>query len=382
VKNIYLSQSGNMLIGGSQIAGSQDFLACVKQFSGTPKTSTWSGLYWTGGLRFDTDIGTNASTSAFAGAVNVAPSLTNLTMSQRLHQLGIAPGFDFTGANPYSLNSDLTFASNFDIVGLGANASLFTAVDLNQYDTGGYSFEIGIAAPTLSGSGVYINPQGVLNAASLAPFGVSLAPGEYVSIFGSGLGAAPTAGAVPYGIELNGTSVNVNGLPAPIGFVSDSQINVLIPYGATGATATIQASFNGTPSNQVVLPLAAAAPGVFSADSSGTGLGAVRHSDGSVVNSANPAKRGESIVVYLCGLGAVATPIPDGQASAVPDNANNKVVVYIGESAGTIAYAGLSPGFPGLYQINVTVPTTATGTLPLAVQTAYFYSDQVSIPVV
>ena len=380
-KNFYVSASGSMILGGSLVAGTQDFMACVKQFNGTPTTSTWSGLYWTGGLRFDTDIGRNSSTSAYAGSLNAMPSLTNITMSQRLHQLGISPGFDFTGSNSYSVNSDLTFASNFDIVGMGLSGALFAAVDLNQYDTTGYSFEIGVLAPTLSGTGVYINPQGIMNAASLAPAGVSIAPGEYLSIFGTGLGGSDTSGTPPYPTTLNGTSVSVNGIAAPVSFASATQLNILVPYGVTGSSATIQATYNEAKSNQVIVPLAAAAPGVFSSDGSGTGLGAVRHSDGTAVNSSNPAKRGETIVVYLTGLGAVATSVADGAAATGQDSANVKTAVYIGETTGTIVYAGLAPGFPGLYQINVTVPTAATGTLPLAVQNPYFYADHVSIPV-
>ena len=379
-KNIYLSQTGNMILGGSIIAGTQDFMVCAKAFSGTPQSTTWSGLYWTAGLRYDTN---KVTTEAYAGSLNALASLSAITFSDRLHQVGIATGIDFTGSNAVSINSDNTYASLFNIVGMGTNGGLFVDADLSQFDINGYSIDVGVLAPQLSGTGVYIDPQGGVNAASLAPIGASVSPGEFVTIFGSGLGGQATTATAPYPTTLNNTSVTVNGISAPVYYASATQLNILIPYAVTGSSATIQVTYNGTASNQVVVPLAATSPGIFSTDNSGRGPGAIEHADGTIVNTSNPAKKGETVVIFLTGLGAVATAVNDGTAATGPDNANAAVTVYIGGLPGKIVYAGLAPGFPGLYQINVTVSTalTGSGALPVAVQTANAFHDQVTVQV-
>jgi uncharacterized protein (TIGR03437 family) len=109
----------------------------------------------------------------------------------------------------------------------------------------------------------------------------------------------------------------------------------------------------------------------------------VTHASGALVNANSPAKRGETVTIYVAGLGLV-TPQP---ADGVPGTAdplsmlNKPVTVTIGGQAVTVAFAGLAPGFPGLYQINVTIPSTlsGSGSLPLAIETADTFTDQVNI---
>jgi uncharacterized protein (TIGR03437 family) len=133
------------------------------------------------------------------------------------------------------------------------------------------------------------------------------------------------------------------------------------------------------------VPVAATAPGVFSLDRNGIGPGAILHSDFSLVNVAHPSKIGETVLVFLTGLGAVAPPVADGTAGgATPlSKAAAAVNVLIGGVTATVSYAGLAPGFPGLYQINVAVPAdlvvTATEPFPLAIQTPDSFHDQVDL---
>ena len=96
-----------------------------------------------------------------------------------------------------------------------------------------YSLTIGLQSKQYSGAGVFINPLDIWNAASYAPITNSVAPGEFISIFGTGL-ASTTASAtslpLPGQAGLGGVQVTVNGVYAPLSYVSPTQINLLVPY--------------------------------------------------------------------------------------------------------------------------------------------------------
>ena len=376
-KNIYVSQSGNVVLVGSPYAGGQDILIGVRQFAGTPAVSSLSGLYFTGGIRLDTKV---LSTSAYAGAFNGIGSIAEAVTSQRLHQIGLAPGFDVTLSNPLIVSTTSTlFTDGLDLLLLGVNGNSFVAAGLSSTDTTGYSIDIGIRAPALTGTGVYIQPQGVVNAASLSPAGAAIAPGEFMSLFGSGLADSTASASLPYPSTLGNTSITVNGIAAPIAYAGANQVNFLVPYGVTGSTATVIASKSGTVSNSVVLPLQLTAPGVFSVSGSGTGLGAITHAAGAIVSTSNPARRGETVVVYASGLGAV-TPAPIDGAIGSGSTLNAVAVTIAGQTA-SVTFAGLSPSYPGLYQINVLIPSNlvGTGALPLAIRTIDAFHCQVDL---
>ena len=115
---------------------------------------------------------------------------------------------------------------------------------------------------------VQIAPAGVVNA--LSGRGGAVAPGEIVSVFGSGLGPEagvpasfdPETGSLP--VSLAGVSVSVNRLPAPIYFASSGQVNIQIPYEVAGQdVALIDVTYGGETSTPARLPIAEAAPGLF-----------------------------------------------------------------------------------------------------------------------
>ena len=142
----------------------------------------------------------------------------------------------------------------------------------------------------------------MVNAASSAPAGNPISPGEFVTLYGTGLAKSDQTAAPPYPASLNGVSVLINNKPAPVRFVSSGQLNVLVPFATTGPTATIVVN-NGVNSNSVTVPVAATSPGIFTIDQSGSGGGAILHADYSPVNAAKPAAAGETVLVFLTGLG-------------------------------------------------------------------------------
>ena len=379
-RTIYVSADGNILLGGNTAPGSHDFLFAVKSLSGATNT-TWNADYFGAGLRVDpTDPGHVAL--GYAAAVS-ARGLGNLTWTKRFKEVGEG-AYDFTGTNSYSLTTDGSGTANLnsDSVALGAGGKAFNGVVLSFSDPG---FEIffGVQMASLSGSGVFLNPQRVLNGASYAPAGNPIAPGEFIALFGTGMASSAKVAAPPYPLTLNGVTVLVNGKQAPLYYVSATQINALVPYSTQGPTATVVVQNGTASSNTVTVPVAATAPGVFALDQSGTGAGAVLHANYSVVNAANPAVPGETVLVYLTGMGAVTPSVADG---AIPGASNinaTPLSVYVADVSVTPSYAGLAPGFPGLYQMNVMIPTaiSVTGPVPLAINTPNAFHDQVSVVV-
>ena len=214
----------------------------------------------------------------------------------------------------------------------------------------------------------------MVNAASFAPPGNPIAPGQFISLYGTGLAKSTQAGTPPYPATLNGVTVLINNKAAPLHFVSAGQINALVPYSTTGTSATIVVQNSGASSNTVTVPLAATAPGVYSLDGTGSGGGSILHADFGLVTAARPAAPGETVLVYLTGMGAVNPPVADGTSGSAGQlyRAASEATVLVGRKQATVAYNGLAPGFPGLYQLNVTLPSflAASGNLPLAIQTS------------
>ena len=223
----------------------------------------------------------------------------------------------------------------------------------------------------------------VLNGASFQPGNfasfplATVAPGEFVSIFGIGLGpdqaviAQPAAGAYPTTL---GTQVFFDGLPAVMLYAGVSQINAIVPYGITGAVTQMTIQRGGLTDGPRALPVAAAVPAIFTADSTGTQQAAVLNEDGTYNSPADPAVAGHIIVFYAVGAGAMNPPVADGAVSPgvlplpVP---RLPVTVQIRGADAKVLYAGAAPGYvAGLLQINVEVPLAAGfgNSVPLTLQ--------------
>jgi uncharacterized protein (TIGR03437 family) len=216
----------------------------------------------------------------------------------------------------------------------------------------------------LSTTGVFLDPQGIVNAGSSAPFTAGLAPGELLNLYGVNLASGiQVASGVPFPTTLGNVQVMVNNIPAPIYYVYPTVLAAIVPYGVTGSIAKVQVFNNNVASNTVTAWISKTAPGVLTQSANGLGYGDVVHLDGSLVNAKNPAQIGETVSVYLTGLGAVSPTIADGAAG--PTNPLSitpagTIAAYIGGVAATVGYAGLAPQLAGLYQINLTVPAGLT----------------------
>jgi uncharacterized protein (TIGR03437 family) len=371
---LYISPDGNFIFGGNYLG--YDMFVGVRAATSPP--ANYDGLYYQAGL--DLDESTAGSTSgypllnsyygsfiAFSGNIIGQQTLSSVTLMnyQSLSQLLIFGGTnDFTYADSYTLNSDgSSDDSAFGQHYMSSANGLFRI----GYGTGPYlSLNVAMQAPDFKGSGVYLSPTGVVNAASSAPFTAQVAPGEFLTLYGSGLApGSMSAPKLPLPETLNGVRVMINQVAAPINYVSPTQINVVVPYNGAGTIAHIQV-INGNNSSNIVTELEGlTAVGAFTNNpEGGLGYAAARHSDYSVITKSSPAQIGETVSLYLAGMGAVYLPVADGAAapSNPPSTTTAEPLLFLLDSAGhylqaTVGFSGLAPGFAGLYQINFTVPS-------------------------
>jgi len=216
---------------------------------------------------------------------------------------------------------------------------------------------------------------GVVNAATyLAP----VVKGSLVSIFGTGIASVDgvvAAPSFPLPTELAGTSVWIDYVPAPILAVANvggrEQINVQMPFQGFFGSGPSPVSFAVRSHGALAFTTLATSPapqaGIFAASD---GTAAIVHgSDYSLVTASNPAHAGEVILVYATALGPVTPPVDAGVAAPLSPLSwtVTPVTAQIGGVNATVQFAGLAPGFAGLYQVNVLVPQVPPGTQPVVI---------------
>jgi uncharacterized protein (TIGR03437 family) len=212
---------------------------------------------------------------------------------------------------------------------------------------------------------------GVVQGASYAA--IPMAPGSIVSIFGKALSTSPSgegASALPLPELLDGTRVRAGGGFLPLFYASSGQVNASLPLSLAQDRGPLSVVvFRGSiPSNPEEVQFAAARPGFFTLNASGSGEGIAQDVNFRLISRTlsseqNPGGRtgiapGEAVIIYATGLGAVDPPVPAGQgASADPLSVvTADVQLTIGGQNAAIGFKGLTPGFVGFYQINAVVP--------------------------
>jgi uncharacterized protein (TIGR03437 family) len=270
------------------------------------------------------------------------------------------------------------------------------------HDTTGGPATVTVSAtsfnPVLAGSAVIsgslsanpavpsVDPGGVVSTASFQA-NTPVAPGSFVSIFGTNL--APQlagANALPYPPMLAGTEVVLGGEVLPLAFVANGQVNAIVPYDVqvNAAQQLIVQQNNSYSLPQPVL-VAAAQPAVFSQNQSGMGQGVivVLTSNGTEFETAPaaPASAGDVLIIYCSGLGAVSPAIPAGTAASATalSYTTNTVTASVGGQSAKVLFAGLAPGFAGLYQVNTVVPAGITPST--AAPVVLTVAGQSSVPV-
>jgi len=180
-------------------------------------------------------------------------------------------------------------------------------------------------------------------------------------VFGEQLaGVAVTGQGNPLPTILGDSCLTFNGTPAPLIFVSPSQINAQLPYEADGNAKLVLHTPAGV-SDSFYVSVLPSAPGVFRSGAAGPVTNiptVVRASNNQLATAANPVHRGDTIVIYLTGLGHTSPPVQTGFAAPYSPLAwtQSATQVTLGDVPLPVAYSGLTPGLVGVYQINAQVP--------------------------
>ncbi len=215
---------------------------------------------------------------------------------------------------------------------------------------------------------IVIHFQGLagLNAANSLPFR-ALAPGAIASLYprgGTFASVTENFRALPLPRALADTEVHINGQPAPLFYVSPTQINFMVPTSAP-VSGTVELEIVRKSTGQVVaggsLPMDRASPALFTVSGTGGGQVAALNQDNTVNSEENPAARGSIIQLFGTGQGVVPGAPPDGEAPSgqIQTDVKPRVIVNTGfVDEADVVFSGLAPGLVGVWQINVRIPMT------------------------
>ncbi|MBS1872661.1 MAG: SBBP repeat-containing protein [Acidobacteria bacterium] len=346
-----------------------------------------------GGIRLAGDTGSanfplkNAMRNTFGGSSEafvahvcdplLAPSATALEFTYELGKTAPAPqtlAIAACAPIPYQVAVDGAFVSASPLTG-ATNGSATVSVDPKNLEPGVYNGYLRITAPdaansplavsvtlTVSGPKPVITSAGIVHAAT--GVGGAVAPGELVVLYGQNLG--PNALALAevdaqgrMSTSVKSTRVYFDGMPAPVVYASAGQVSVVVPYGIAGRpTVRVDAEYLKGHSTPVNVAVVETAPGIFTANSSGTGQGSILNQDYGVNGPSNPAARGSVVLIYGTGEGQTDPQGVDGSfAGAVLPKPLKPVSVTIGGVPAQVLYAGAAPGLvAGVLQVNAVVP--------------------------
>jgi len=389
-KVLYVSPDGSFFVAGGATA--YDMILGVKALSGNASTAL-SGLYFTSLLE---NLAAGGNGDGLYGAQGSANESGGTEFAHQRTNWEFAGSFEFTSAGAFTLAADGTSPNpGFSkyVVGAGGN------IVLGSGDGTNYQLVFYVKAIAPSATGVFLNPQGVVNAANSIPFTAQVSPGEVVSLYGSGMSSQTMTAGLPFPTNLGGVQVNLSWIDpnsgknvtanAPIYFLSSGLISAVVPYTipTDGSYINFQISNNGTLSNVASEYSGLTQPGIFTVPPGGVGDGAILHADFTLVSAASPAKVGETVQIFLTGLGAVTggvvagTAAPTSPLSMVSDLQD--LSIYIDGVQATIPFAGLAPGLGGLYQMNVTIPSGVTLGSDVSIEIVTLDADniQASIPI-
>jgi uncharacterized protein (TIGR03437 family) len=343
----------------------------------------------TAGNRIDYTVDPNQNTEQRTGSIRIGPStLFAITQNARICSVQIDPERATISSAAQSGTVRVTSATAcwtaesfapwlaVSTATVGTNGTVTYTATANQggpvrvgaIRIGPKSFDL-----IQAGLSVFFTEQSVAHGAS-AQSG-PIAPGEIVVIYGTGMGPKElvTAQLTPDGTalttELADTKIYFDGLAAPMVYTSEGQVSAIVPYGTAGRSSVVAViEYNGQRSGPVNLPVTHVTPGIFTADKSGTGQGAILNQDNSY-NSEIPAARGSIIQIFGTGEGST-TPLPfDGQVILRPPYPEPRlpVTVFIDGVQAEVTYQGAAPSLvAGVLQVNARIPAGArSGNLPI-----------------
>jgi uncharacterized protein (TIGR03437 family) len=373
---MYISPDGNFVFGGEPEGW--DFFVGVR----TGSSTTYSGLYYQAGMdvneAFLAEDGAGFQDSYFGSfkAESVA--------HQRLNSFGN------TDTDGNVIPEDFTYTDDVTISGNAGDDGIqhYFYSSNGQYRVGvgyypGLGFSAAIQGPTFSNSGLAIDPTGLVNTGSNTLFTSRIAPGELLTLYGQSgstlANGAAESSNLTLSSTLDNTQVSVNSVLAPVLAVNECGsypcVTFVVPYETNSpGIADIQVLNGNNSSNTISAFVGFTAPGLFllpqlNLGSNNMYYSATIHANGEVVSPSNPAQVGETVAVFLTGIGLVTPTVADGDPG--PSNPTsspvNSFAVNLSstntagaqEVQATTTYVGLAPAeVAGLAQINLTIPST------------------------
>ncbi len=355
-----------------------------------PRTQTCSttAVGFTTGVGYDSVTGLG-SVDAYklvtewnsAGVAPVAKS--SITLLSNLNTLSttdvaylIATATNTSGVTPsgsVQFQANGTSLGSANLVGAAGTATATLSVSGSQLPQGSpvvtamytdgsansLSASVTVSVTTATTGSVKPAIDGFANGAS---FKLTYAPGMTLSIFGSQLAPSiAAAGSVPLPISMGGVAVTVDGVAAPLYYISPGQLNIQIPYAtAPNSTAAVNINNSGHVTTRTI-NVASAAPGIF-----------VDRNSAPVPTTS--AARGKIGTLFITGAGQVTPPVPTGAApssgtplASLPKPTQNATVTVGGVQA-PIQFIGIPYGLVGVTQVNYQIPTgIGIGTQPVVV---------------
>jgi uncharacterized protein (TIGR03437 family) len=267
---------------------------------------------------------------------------------------------DFGSGNLWAVQRQGSTWDNRLVLATGRQISTFGEDETGELYLADYRGDIYLiaAGPPVTSAG------GVVNAAS---FGPGLSPGSLGTVFGRGLTALPQivqAGMFPIPTELAGTSLKFNGIAAPVIAVANvdgqEQINFQAPYELAGAqSATLIVTANGRSNSPVEVAITSVQPEIFAV-----------------------TRDGANITIWATAIGPVSNAPATGERAPLSPLATltSQLSVTLGGNPAAVSFAGLAPGFAGLYQINATLPAGAVTGAPLLLLAGRATSKPFNLP--
>jgi uncharacterized protein (TIGR03437 family) len=227
------------------------------------------------------------------------------------------------------------------------------------------------------------NTVAIVNGASFLA-GFPVAPGSLASAFGEFTGVAQgQAEALPLPVTINNVQVVIDGAPAPLVFVSPGQINFQMPRATPAGNVPARVTVGGNNVATGMVDVLPTGPGLFILDpAEATQPGAVLNQDSSVNGQAERAQRGSVIQIFATGAGInLSGEAEDGAPPTELITTTEVPRVYVSVREAEVLFSGLSPQFPGVWQINVRVPTDdfITGQVPVMVEIGGILSNPAGI---
>jgi uncharacterized protein (TIGR03437 family) len=333
--------------------------------------------------------GQSVTPSAPTTSITLLSNLTTFNASDVVFITATATGSNgVTPVGVVQFQAGSTVLGSATLVGSAGIASATLAVNGTQFSLGSETitavYSEGSSSSASASITVSVKPastsanapaiSGLTNGAS---FTNEYAPGMILSVFGSQLAPSiESATSVPLPISMAGVAVTVNGVAAPLYYVSPGQLNIQIPY-ETAANSTVSLSINnnGQVASQT-FSVAAAAPGIFFGSQTG------------LIVPTGTGVRGQTMTLFITGAGSVTPPVATGAAPAsgtatsnLPQPAQTTTVTVAGVNA-PIQFIGIPVGLVGVTQINFQVPTgIGIGTQSVVVSTGGISSPAVRLSV-